>query len=134
MKKLIEKFIHKLLRNCYKNRKRVLFARWLAEFVRNEYSTTNAMADIATYLVRNNEGLSALPFTDIFVVGNIVYVCTTRPGLWIGKGGSTVEAIEHIFNYNVRDEKIADYHIRFIEVKDMAVNDIANYIHIMNEY
>ena len=59
---------------------------------------------------------------------------TMRPGYWIGKAGSTVEAIEHTFNYNIRDKKIADYHIHFIEVKDMAVNNIASYMHIMNDY
>lgn len=132
MKKLIEKFIHKLL-FWNESQKRFLFARLLAECIKDDKKTEDVICRLASYFVHYNKSV-VIPFNDIFVVGDTVYIFTERPGYWIGKEGSTVNAIEHQLNYNLKEEKIGDYHIRFIEEKYTTNISIKTYIRIMNQY
>jgi hypothetical protein len=129
MKHLIEKLIHRLLRKCRKNQLRYLFARLLAEIVKDKESTNHVLISIASYFIRYHGG-EKFQFNDIFVVGNIIYIDTLRPGYWIGKGGSEADRLLLECNYNTEMEKVADYQLRFIELLNDAQSDIATYIHI----
>ena len=129
MKHLIEKLIHRLLRKCRKNQLRYLFARLLAEIVKNEKATEDILISIANYFVKYHNG-ERFQFNDIFVVGNIIYVNTIRPGYWIGKRGSEADRLLVECNYNAKMEKIANYEIRFVEVMTDAQTKVASYVRI----
>ena len=108
MKKIIKKCIIKYLlkyfngspKNYYYVRDHTrfyLFLRWLAELVKNEEDTIHVMILIASYMHYNNLDL---PFTDIFVVGNTVCVCTRKPSLWIGKADCIIGYSETVGGVN----------------------------------
>lgn len=129
MKHLIEKLVHRLLRKCRKNQLRYLFARLLAEIVKDKEKTNHVLISIANYFIRYHGG-GIFQFNDIFVVGNIIYIYTLRPGYWIGKGGSEADRLLVECNYNTKMGKVADYQLRFIELLNDATADITRYIHI----
>lgn len=127
MKKLIEAFIQRLLSKCRKNDKRYYFARFLAALVKNEKKTNDVTYTIANYFMIYNKGVK-FEFDDIFVVGDVVYVQTIRPGYWIGKGGSVVDQIISMLNYDKFGKKIANYEVRFIEQLTGAKSMITSYM------
>ena len=132
MKHLIEKLVHRLLRKCRKNQLRYLFARLLAEIVKDKEKTNHILISIASYFIKYHDG-EKFQFNDIFVVGDTIYINTLRPGYWIGKGGSEADRLLVECNYNAEMEKVADYQLRFIELLNDAQSSIATYIHI-NQY
>ena len=113
MKHLIEKLIQRLLGKCRKNQLCYLFARLLAEIVKDKGKTNDVLISIANYFIKYHGG-EKFQFNDIFVVGNIIYIYTFRPGYWIGKGGSEADRLLVECNYNAKMEKVADYQLRFI--------------------
>ena len=129
MKHLIEKLIQRLLGKCRKNQLRYLFARLLAEIVKDKDKTNDVLISIASYFIKYHGG-EKFQFNDIFVVGNIIYIYTFRPGYWIGKGGSESDRLLVECNYNAKMEKVADYQLRFIELLNDATAGITTYIHI----
>lgn len=144
MKKIIKKYIIKyLLRYFNDNRSSkdyqyvrdhvrfYLFLRWLAEFIKNEEDTEHVLSSIAHYMYYNHLNL---PFTDIFVVGDVVSVCTTRPGFWIGKSGSTIDEITKKINFNLEGKQTHNFKITLLETTQGAVIDILTRIKIFNDY
>ena len=75
-------------------------------------------------MFENDNAQHYLQFSDIFVVDNLVIIYTYRPGLWIGKGGSTYDAIKNRLNYNLDGVKINDYKITFVEEVNSAYANI----------
>ena len=132
MKHLIEKLIYRILRSCHKNRLRYLFARLLAEIVKDKEATNGVLISIANYFVKYHDGVQ-FQYNDIFVVGNIVYIYTLRPGYWIGKGGSEADRLLVALNHNAKMEKITNYEIKFIQQYNDALCDITMYILILRE-
>lgn len=132
MKKLIIRFLQRrFIRNYYyvrDNAKFYHFLRWIAEFVNDKDVTDHVMCSIASYMYKNGV---KLPFSDIFVIGDMVIVCTLRPSMWIGKGGSTMDGITEELNFNKKDY---NFNIRMFETTHNAVANIASYIHVMNNY
>jgi len=124
---LIEKFIQRQFKKCRKSERCYYFARFLSELVKDQKKTDDVIFTIANYFITNNKGVK-FEFNDIFVVGDIVYVNTIRPGYWIGKGGSTVDEITKLLNYNKFGEKIGNYEIRFLEQRGGAVSRIASFM------
>ena len=114
---LVEKFVHRLLRNCRKNMKRYLFARWIAELIKDQQKTTDVVMTFARYFIQYNNGVS-YEFEDVFVVGDTIYIDTMRPGYWIGKGGQNADTLIDMLNHNINGEKINNFSIRFIEHMD----------------
>lgn len=138
MKKIVKKCITKYLlkyfqgssKNYYYQRDHIkfyLFLRWLSEFVKNEEDTQDVMIAIADYMYSNR---IELPFTDIFVIENIVCVCTIRPGLWIGKSGSVMDGLLKRLNFNIDDKKIHNFKIQLLETTKGAIVDVYGYINV----
>ena len=110
MKKLIKNYLKKHL-DC-SHPKHYYFLRFLSEMVKDDNSNTLVYAGIARFMFNN--GIN-LPFSDIFVIDNIIYVYTLRPGLWIGRGGETIKKIENEINYNFEERRLYDYSIQLLE-------------------
>lgn len=51
------------------------------------------------------------PFTDIFLIGDIIYIVTDRSGLWIGKYGKDIDDLTAY----IRDRVKPEYTINFLE-------------------
>ena len=130
MKWLIKKIIFKYLKSSTKH---YCFLRWLAELIKDEKVTKDVYSSIAYWLFTHDDTAKYLQFSDIFVVDNIVYIYTFRPGLWIGKAGRTVDDLMHSMNYNARDKKIHDYRINFIEERHSAWADIHIDMRVLNK-
>ena len=73
-------------------------------------------------------------FNNIFVIDDNVYVYTRHPGLWIGKGGRTIDAIEHRINYNLDGKKFYDFKLQLIENIHEADAEIAMTIRVLENY
>lgn len=80
---------------------------------------------IGVWLIEKSQTLDTYQLTDIIVLGNDIYLYTKRPGIWIGKAGSTLESLEHRMNYSIYGERINDYKIHIIEDKDSIFNMIS---------
>lgn len=144
MKKLIKKYIIKYLLKYFDgNRsskdyqyvrdhfKFYLFLRWLAEFVKDKENTVHVIASIASYMYCNK---LYLPFTDIFVIDNVVCIYTIRPGSWIGKSGSTIDEITKKINFNLEEKQTHNFKITLLETTQGAVIDILTRINTFNDY
>lgn len=100
--------------NLRYNHRKYLFLRWLAEICKEKQQTDDVIADIARYIQREFPRLDAM-FTDIFVIENYVYIQTKYPGMWIGKGGSTIDAISDEINNDENGNKKYNYEIKLLE-------------------
>ena len=109
MKNFIRKYIQNHLRS---RQKHYQFWRWVASWFYNKENTEHILTCIVSYFYYNENRFQTMEFTDIFVVDKDVYIYTRRPGLWIGKGGETIDKLEESFNRNITGEK---YKIRIIE-------------------
>lgn len=96
-----------------------------------KYTTKKQYRDvcdlISIWLIETGKSTSAYAYqlTDILVLENDVYLYTKRPGMWIGKSGSTLKSLEDRVNHNLDGEKIHDYEINIIEDKDSIFNMIS---------
>lgn len=129
MKHLIEKLIMHLLGKCRKNQLCYLFARLLAEIIKDKEKTNNVLMSIASYFVEYNKG-EKIQFNDIFLVGDIICIYTLHPAYWIGKSGSVANSLLIECNYNAKMEKVADYRLMFVEVSHDAQSEITTYIRV----
>lgn len=111
MKQLIENY---LIKQMGGHPKHYYFYRWLAECVKNKDNTYDVLCSITGYINATDKN-TRLPFFDIFVIRDYVFVVTQRPGLWIGKSGMTHKAIEYRMNHNANGDKISDYKLIYIE-------------------
>ena len=132
MKKLFINFIENRIVNPRKYN--YLFYRWLLGLIIDKDETENVFFKIAYYLNNKREFLS-YDFTDIFILNNNVYIYTTRPGLWIGKGGKEIDDLENCINYNYNGEtKLHDYHIRIIEDTESSRYSLYNLCYFLDKY
>ena len=94
-----------------------------------KYSTKeqyrNVCSLISIWLIETEKTTSTYQLTDIIVLGNDVYLYTKRPGMWIGKSGSTLKSLEDRMNHNLDGVRIHDYRINIIEDKDSIFNMIS---------
>ncbi len=97
IRKNICKFLQKYLRNnlAKYHPKTYLFVRWIISLIEDEDEANDVVRYIALWMAHNDKVNN--PFTDIFLVGDIIYIVTDRPGLWIGKYGKNMDdLIEYI--------------------------------------
>lgn len=133
MKRLLEKYLLKKIRHNNREYKRYLFLRWLAEFVKdNNIETTSVVCGIAAYIYYEYNQLYDT-LTDMFIVGNKVFIVTTRPGMWIGKSGETIEAIKKELNFDKNGQKISDYEIGIIEDIKGVRPEIRRYCRVFSD-
>ena len=94
-----------------------------------KYTTKKQYRDvcrlISAWFVETEKSLNTYQLTDILILENDVYLYTRRPGLWIGKSGSTLKSLEDRMNHNLDGDKIHDYSINIIEDKDSIFNMIS---------
>lgn len=133
-KSLIKKYLYKKLNVAHP--KNYYFLRWLVELVRDKNRTFDAYGAIVGFLYNRQQDMrtnvyETYPFTDIFVIDNYVYIYTRRPGMWIGKGGETLDAVEKRLNYNSHGDLIDNYKIRILEDTNSAMTYIREGIKIM---
>lgn len=131
MKQFLKKRIRSYLINHLgsSHPKNYYFLRWLSDIVEDKDSANDICATLGSWIVNTDIGSSLINYlNDLFVVGNGVYIVTYRPGLWIGKGGRTVDSLEHCLNYDIEDKKINDYEVRFIEIHKKNYSSVMGYI------
>ena len=119
MKRLLTKYLNYYFCKHYnnKNYKSYLFHRWLAQLIYT-YIPIIYCSNIDSYLFDFAGVVYECPqaqLTDVFHVGNIIYIVTTTPGEWIGKKGKFISDLEHSINYNLEGIKIHDFKLRIIE-------------------
>jgi ribosomal protein S3 len=130
MKKLIENYLIKRLNVSHP--KHYYFYRWLAECIKDKDKTIDVLCSIAGYINSTNKN-AGLPFLDIFVIRDYVFVVTQRPGLWIGKSGETHEAIEYRLNHTTKGDKVSDYKLEYIEDISSSQHHIGTVIKRLNK-
>ena len=93
------KFLQKYLRNklVKYHPKTYLFVRWIISLIEDDDYANNVLTYISLWMINNDRTNN--PFTDIFIIGDIIYIVTDRPGLWIGSYGKDIDdLIEYIRN------------------------------------
>ena len=126
IKKLIKRYLKK---NLTAHPKHYYFLRWLADLVKDNKQTDNVCAGIARWIYDTNENYLLDKLNDLFVIDNNVYIYTYRPGLWIGKGGKTIDSLIHSLNYNIYNVKTHDYKIQLIEIHKQPYSEVIGYAH-----
>jgi hypothetical protein len=101
------------------------FLRWLAEINKNEKDTNYVCNVIAKYMHGKK---IVLPFLDIFVVDNNVYIYTQYPGKWIGEKGKDVDELQRMINYNKDGELVHDFKLHIIKPNKTNFNTIMNFL------
>ena len=126
MKKLIRKY----LINKFENRKlkRFYFLRWLVDIITNKSDLYFLLDCIALWMVKQKS--IHLRFTDIFLVGNNLYVYTPNPGDWIGKGGKTIDDFETFINDTLGEK----YRVNIIEDRDSLYKKLNDMIYFWQDY
>ena len=128
MKTIIKKYLRK---NLSGRPKHYQFWRWVASLFHDKESNEHILACIVSYFYHNKKKFPNADFTDIFVVDKDVYIYTRFPGIWIGKGGSTIDKLEESFN---RKNDGEPYKIIIIEDNKSSHYHIWLGLHILNEY
>ena len=105
--------------------------RYIASVVDDKEKTKDVLCSIADWMFEND--YVKLPFNDIFVIDDEVYIYTLRPGLWIGKAGKTIDNCIYRINHKVDGTKYRDLHINLIEARKNATAEIYNYMHVLKE-
>ena len=103
--------------------------RYIVSVVEDKEKTEDVLHSIAYWMSETKH--DKLPFNDIFVVDDEVYIYTCRPGLWIGKAGCTIDSCQHSINHKVDGTKYRDLHLNLIEVRKDATAEIYGYMHVL---
>ena len=129
MKKIIKNYLTKKLNVA--RPKNYAFLRWLVGFVERKEDKENVLSSIASWLYHGK--YYNLPLTDLFVINKTIYLYTMRPGMWIGKGGETIDSCEDSINYNIDGEKVHDYQIKILEDVESPNVKIKNYMCVYSD-
>ena len=128
MKNLIKDFITK--RIIRPKKYNYFFYRWLVSILYENKNDSAIISFFAWMYVHQQK----FEFTDIFVIDNIVYIYTNRPGEIIGKGGETIDDITDKMNTNAKGEKINNYKIQIIEDLQSQRANMYVYFNVMTDY
>lgn len=99
MKKLIRKYLKKHLK---RENKYYYFYRWFVSISKDKTQTKDMFYAVASWFSKNTDKVNLINnLQDIYVVDNVLYIVTLRPGLWIGKHGSIINSlIDHLKQEN----------------------------------
>ena len=111
---LVVKYLNRSLSSRPKSYLKYLSIRLIAELVKDKESTQYVIDKIADYIRYENLDKVIL-FSDIFVLGDEVYILTVRPGIWIGKQGTTINELKTNLNVDVMGNLIHKYHLNLID-------------------
>lgn len=131
MIKLISAYLIKYLAKHYKidkNNKTYWFVRWLAELIKDDTTTTSVLINVATFI--NDNTFLYNMYSDVYVIDNTVVLVTNRPGMWIGKGGETIDSLKELIESTLHQ----NVSIRLVEEVTTAKTTINGYIRVMNDY
>ena len=106
--------------------------RYIASFVESRERNEDIRHSIASWMVHSKH--ENLPFNDIFVIDDEVYIYTYRPGLWIGKGGKTIDDCTYHINHKVDGTEYRKLNIHLIEIRNDAVSDVYRYMRVCQPY
>jgi len=106
--------------------------RHLATWIENSERSKDIRHSIASWMVHSRH--EDLPFNDIFVIDDEVYIYTYRPGLWIGKGGCTIDDCLYHINHKIDGTEYRKLNIHLIEAKDDAMSDVYGYMRVCQPY
>lgn len=124
---LLVKYLNKKLRFRPKSYLKYLSIRLIAELVKDKESTQYVIDMIADY-IRYEKLDKVILFSDIFVLGDEVYILTVRPGIWIGKQGATINELKTNLNVDVMGKLIHKYHLNLIEDRFSPIVEYKNAI------
>lgn len=108
------------------------FYRYIASFVESREKNKDIRHSIASWMCDSRH--EDLPFSDIFVLDDEIYIYTYRPGLWIGRGGKTIDDCLYHINHKVDGTKYRKLNIHLIEAKDDAITDVYGYMRVCKPY
>ena len=106
--------------------------RYLASWLESDIRNKDIRYSIASWMVHSKH--ENLPFNDIFVLDNEVYIYTYRPGLWIGKAGKTIDDCTYHINHKVDGTEYRKLNIHLIEAKDDALTDVCGYMSVCKSW
>lgn len=108
------------------------FYRYMAYVIESKEKNKDIRYSIASWMCHSRH--EDLPFNDIFVLDDEIYIYTYRPGLWIGRGGKTIDDCLYHINHKVDGTKYRDLKINLIESKNDAVSEVYSYMLTCHEY
>lgn len=112
------KYIDNHRSNLKKNYARYILVRLIAELITDKWVNKNLVWDVASFHY-NHAFFQKYPhlmtFTDMFVVNNRLFLFLERPGIWIGKGGTDIDALQRFINSDIDGNKVSDYKISILE-------------------
>lgn len=111
--------------NNKKEKRDFYFLRWLSEINKNEKDTNYVCNKIAKFIHNKNTNL---PFLDIFVVDDNVFIYTPRPGKWLGEKACMIDELQHMLNYNTDGVQVHDFQLRIIEPENTNYNTVMNFL------
>ena len=108
--------------------------RFLASWLETRERNRDIRQSIASWMVLSR--YEDLPFNDIFVIDDEVYIYTHRPGLWIGRGGRTIDDCLYHINHKIDGTEYRQLKIHLIEAKNDALTDVYGYMTVyhVNEF
>lgn len=137
IKKIIGDWLIKYIDNHRSNIRRsylsFLLVRLIAELVTDKLVNKSLAWDIASF--HNNHALFKkhpylMSFTDAFVINNRVFLYLERPGIWIGKRGTDIDALQKHINSDVDGNVINNYKISILEDNASQIWKYNEWFHI----
>ena len=111
--------------NKLKDRPNFYFLRWMADIHKDKKVTDYVCQMIAKYITSKEH---KLPFLDVFVVDDNVFIYTPYPGKWIGKKGTDVDELQNTLNHNAKGEETHQFKVRIIEPTKTNYNAVMGHI------
>lgn len=124
--------IKKGLYNIHSHMEDYPLYRFLAYFNEDEKRTEDIRDSIASWMVESKH--DNLPFSDIFVVDDEVYIYTYRPGLWIGRAGCVIDDCTYRINHKIDGVRYRNLHLNLIESRNDAISEVYAYMKACRSY
>jgi hypothetical protein len=86
--------LHALMRcACNDSSADYTYARYILSIVEDKKFTDECVKEITRWIVESGNDALLPTLSDIYTCLHTVYIRTIRPGLWIGKGGETIDSL-----------------------------------------
>ena len=98
---------------------------WIAKNIEDKKKLGLVCFKIADFYNDKPAALIGLQISDMVVLNDTIFIFLERPGLIIGKGGSTIDSLTAHINNDVNGNKVDNYNIDLIE-------DLFSWKHLIN--